>query len=134
MNEIHRYRLFISHAWSYDTEYSRIIQFLNQDLNFIYSNNSAREHDPDSDISKLEEELRQQIHPVQVVIVLAGMYDSENDWIQFEIDYASSILKPILAVEPWDYQGIPTAVRSAADKIVGWNTSSIVSGIRSLAQ
>jgi len=135
MPELHRYRLFISHAWTYNDEYNRIIQFLNQASNFIYSNYSVPEHDPviAGNTSKLKEELRQQIRPVEVVIALAGMYVAYSDWIKFEIDYASLLSKPILGVKPWGSQVTPTAVSSAADIMVGWNTDGIVSAIRQLA-
>ena len=135
MPELHRYRLFISHAWTYSDEYNRIIQFLNEASNFIYSNYSVPKHDPvdANNPTKLKEELRQQIRPVEVVIVLAGMYVAYSDWIQFEIDYASELSKPTLGVKPWGSQVTPTAVSSAADEMVGWTTESIVSAIRRLA-
>lgn len=80
----------------------------------------------------LEEELRQQIRPVQCVVVLAGMYAAHSDWIQFEIDYAKSLGKPILGIVPWGAERTPTSVTLAANKMVGWNTATIVSGIREI--
>ena len=41
--------------------------------------------------------------------------------------------KPILAIEPWGSEKTSVKVKNAADKVVGWNTESIVSGIRELA-
>ena len=135
MPELHRYRLFISHAWTYADEYNRMVKILNEASNFIYSNYSVPRHDPvdANNPTKLKEELRQQIRPVEVVIVLAGMYVAYSDWIQFEIDYASGLSKPILGVRPWGSQVTPTAVSSAADEMVGWTTDSIVSAVRRLA-
>jgi len=136
MPELHQYRLFISHAWAYNDEYNRIIQFLNQTSNFSYSNYSVPKHDPvdANNPTKLKEELRQQIRPVEVVIVLSGMYVAYSDWIKFEIDFASLQLKPILGVKPWGSEVIPTAVSAAAVEMVGWNTDSIVNAIRRLAK
>lgn len=42
--------------------------------------------------------------------------------------------KPILAIQPWGQQRFPSYVTQNADKIVGWNTSSIVFAIRELAR
>ena len=135
MPQLHRYRLFISHAWQYNDDYYRLIGMLDNASNFIYSNYSVPEHDPvdANNKTKLKEELRQQIRPVEVVIILGGMYVAYSDWIQFEIDFATSLGKPILGIRPWGAQVMPTAVQDAADKIVGWNTSTIVAAIRELA-
>ena len=135
MPQLHRYRLFISHAWEYNADYYRLIEMLDEASNFSYANYSVPEHDPvdANNNSKLKEELRQQIRPVEVVLILGGMYVAYSDWIQFEIDYAKSLSKSILGIKPWGAQVMPTAVQDAADEIVGWNTSTIVSAIRRLA-
>ena len=135
MPQLHRYRLFISHTWQYNADYYRLIQMLDNASNFIYANYSVPEHDPvdANNKTKLKEELRQQIRPVEVVIILGGMYVAYSDWIQFEIDYATELSKPILGIKPRGAQVMPTAVQDAADKIVGWSTSTIVAAIRGLA-
>lgn len=136
MPQLHRYKLFISHAWQYNADYYRLIQMLENASNFIYANYSVPEHDPvdTNNTSKLKEQLRKQIRPVEVVIILGGMYVAYSDWIQFEIDFATALGKPILGIKPWGAQVMPTAVQEAADEIVGWNTSTIVSTIRRLAK
>lgn len=132
MPELHRYRLFISHAWHRHEGYDRMLQFLNGAPNFIYSNYSVpvdKAFDKMSN-SQLEEEIKQQIRPVESVIILGGIYVSYSKWIQFEIDYAKSLMKPIIGIQPWGAQRMPTAVQNAANIIVGWNTNSIVKAIR----
>ncbi len=134
MPSLHAYRLFISHKWKYDDDYNRVIEFLDQANNFKCANYSVPRHKAFDDlpVEDLKEELRQQIRPVEVVVILGGMYVSRSDWIQFEIDYAESLGKPILGIKPWRAKVMPKAVQDAADKIVGWNTSSIVDAIREL--
>lgn len=135
MPQLHRYRLFISHAWQYNADYYRLMQMLDNASNFIYANYSVPEHDPvdANNKTKLKEELRQQIRPVEVVIILGGMYVAYSEWIQFEIDFATALSKPILGIRPWGAQVMPIVVQNAADEIVGWNTSTIVAAIRRLA-
>lgn len=135
MPELHRYRLFISHSWRYDSEYNRIVEMLNNANNFIYSNYSIPWEKRFENLTKtqLQEELKGQIRPVEVVIILGGMYVAYSDWIQFEIDFAKLIGKPIIGVKPWGAQVMPQAVTNAADVIVGWNTDSIVNAIRQYA-
>jgi hypothetical protein len=132
MPELHRYRLFISHAWKYNEEYYKLIGMLDSASNFIYSNYSVPEHDPvdANNKEKLKEALRNQIRPVELVIILAGMYVSYSDWIQFEIDFAKSLGKPLLGIKPWGSERIPQAVQDAAKEIVGWNAPTIVDAIR----
>jgi len=131
---LHQYRLFISHAWRYDEAYRRIISFLDDAPNFSYSNYSVPAPKAFDFMSqaKLEEQLREQIRPVQVAVILGGMYVAHSTWIQFEIDFALSLKKPILGIQPWGAERMPSAVQNASNKIVGWNTTSIVSGIRQL--
>ena len=135
MPQLHRYRIFISHAWRYNADYYRLIDRLDEAPNFLYSNYSVPEHDPvdAGNKKKLREELRQQIRPVEVVIILGGMYVAYSDWIQFEIDFAQHLGKPILGIRPWGAQVMPQAVQDAANEIVGWNAPTIVSAIRRLA-
>ncbi|WP_280551638.1 TIR domain-containing protein [Halomonas sp. 25-S5] len=134
MPYLHNYRLFISHAWSYSEKYQRAIKFINAAPNFIWTNFSVPVDKKFENMSRraLEEELCQQIRPIQCVVVLAGMYVAHSGWIQFEIDYAKSLNKPILGIIPWGAERTPASVKLAANKMVGWNAASIVSGIREI--
>lgn len=132
MPALHRYRLFISHAWHYSEAYNRMVGFLDNADNFIYSNYSVPRPSGFDKMSTadLEEEIRDQIRPVECVLVLSGLYVSYSKWIQFEIDFAKQLYKPIIGVRPWGAQRMPKAVSDAANVIVSWNTSSIVDAIR----
>lgn len=135
MPQLRIYRLFISHAWRYSDEYNRMVGLLNNTPSFISQNYSVPKADPidASSTSRLEKALCYQINPVHVVIILAGMYVAYSDWIQFEINYALKIGKPIIGVRPWGSERTPQAVVNTANELVGWNATSIVSAIRSLA-
>lgn len=134
MPYLHNYRLFISHAWKYSEGYERAVQFLNDAPNFIWTNYSVPVDKKFEQMSSqaLAEEIRGQIRPVQCVIVLAGMYAAHSGWIQFEIDFAKSLGKPILGIVPWGAERTPLSVALAADRMVNWNSSSIVAGIRGI--
>lgn len=132
MPELHRYRLFLSHAWNYHDSYERMIEFLDQAPRFIYSNYSVPRDKSFEGMGRnqLREQLRRQIRPVEATIILGGLYVSYSDWIQFEIDFAQSLMKPIIGVRPWGSQRMPQAVSDAANIVVGWNTDSIINAIR----
>lgn len=135
MPELHRYRIFASHAWHRDEAYKRLFQFLDAAPLFIYSNYSVPQDKAfvGMNNTQLLEQLKRQVRPVEAVIILGGMYVSHSGWIQAEIDFAKSIGKPIIGVMPWGAQRMPQAVTNAADIVVGWNTSSIVNAIRKYA-
>lgn len=132
MPYLHNYRLFISHAWRYSDGYERIIRFIDGAPNFRWTNYSVPESKAFVGLNNywLQEQLRAQIRPVQCVVILAGMYVAHSNWIQFEIDFAKDLGKPILGVRPWAAERTPLAVSNAANEMVAWNTDSIVSAIR----
>jgi hypothetical protein len=131
---LHRYRVFISHAWRYSEGYNRATDFLNKAPRFSWANYSVPEHDPVQNTAALEEELRQQIRPVEIVLILAGMYVNYSEWIDFEMNYADNISKPMVGIKPWGAQRTPAEVQNRVVEMVGWNTNSIVSAIRGYAK
>jgi len=126
------YRIFVSHAWTYAEEYNRFLRLLDEAPSFYYRNYSVPEHNP-LPRRQLEQALYDQIKPTNIVIILAGMYVTYSDWIQREIDIALEMDKPILGIVPWGSIRVPAAVQDAADDIVSWSTSSIISAIRELS-
>lgn len=130
MSELHTYRIFISHAWQYNESYYRLIDYLTNASRFKYANYSVPKHDPVAGGSRLREELRQQIRPVEVVLILAGMYVNYSEWIGFEMDYADQLGKPMVGIRPWSSQRVPQEVQNRVQEMVGWNTTSIVGAIR----
>lgn len=123
------YKLFISHSWSYNDDYYRLEEYLNDASNFDWENLSVPEHDPVTD-SQLRRQLRNQIKPASAVLILAGMYADHSNAIQMEIDIAQNYDKPIIGIEPWGSQRVPTEVKEPAVEMVGWNTQSIVDAVR----
>ena len=101
--------------------------------NFEFRNYSVPKHDPLDTAASLKRKLLDQMNPTQVIIVLAGMYAAHSDWIQFEIDEALRLQKPIIGVKPWGQERVPQAVQDAATVTHGWNVGPIVESIRKLA-
>ncbi len=132
------YHIFISHAWKYSFDYNKIVEWLNEAQEeglLTWKNYSVPEHDPKIDPNttagknKLKEALKNQISPASKIIVLAGMYASYSDWIDFEISTAISQNKYIIGVKPWGQEQIPSVVNNNADIMVGWNKKSVIDAI-----
>lgn len=136
MPDLKTYDLFISHAWRYHDDYDRVVKLLNEAPNFNWRNYSVPRHDPAIDpnteagFQKLKSALRDQIRPVNCVLILAGMYASHSRWINVEMDLADEYPKPMIGVRPWGQERTPQGVQDRVKELVGWNTDSIVSAIR----
>ena len=132
------YNIFISHAWKYSDDYNKIVTWLNeaqQEGLLTWKNYSVPEHDPlidpNTTVGKntLKNMLKEQIRPASKVLVLSGMYADYSDWIDFEIGTALDYSKYIIGVKPRGQERIPTKISSNANKMVGWNKSSVVNAI-----
>ena len=132
MPELKNYKLFVSHAWKYDDDYNRLVNLLNNALNFKYSNHSVPKADPlhVNNAKELENDLRNQIRGTQIVLIIAGMYVNYSKWIQIEIDIANAMNKPMIGIQPFGSERTPIQVQTAVKEMVGWNTSSILDAIR----
>ena len=133
---INTYNLFISHSWSYEDEYERLVKLLDNHLYFAYKNYSVPKDDPihtNGNVHILYNAIREQMSHANVVLILAGVYSSYSDWIDKEITIAKTEFyapKPIIAIEPWGAERTSQKVREAADATVGWDSGSIVDAIR----
>jgi hypothetical protein len=111
---------------------------LNNRAYFFYNNYSVPQDDPihtNGTQKQLYQAIYNKIYASGVVIIMAGIYSSYSKWIDNEIYIAKNEFtypKPILAIEPWGAERTSTVVKENADLIVGWNTESIINGIRQL--
>jgi hypothetical protein len=60
------------------------------------------------------------------------MYAAHSDWIDYEINEAVRMDKPILAAIPLAQQRVPAKIHLNATREVRWNRSSVISAIRDL--
>lgn len=130
------YNLFISHSWAYGDAYDRLIELLNSDRYFSYKNYSVPKDSPIHNAPyewQLKEAIKNQMQHASCVLVLAGVYSTYSKWINIELDLAKNGFyspKKIIAIEPWAAEKTSTVVKSKADYIVKWQTSSIVQAIK----
>lgn len=134
------HNLFISHSWSYSDSYEKLVELLRSRAYFAFKNYSVPRNDPIHNAATdaaLRQAIRNKMAPCGVVLILAGVYATYSKWIDKEIDLAESDFasrKPIVAIEPWGSNRTSVCVKDAADRIVKWNTESIVGAIRELAR
>nr|DAU79038.1 MAG TPA: TIR-like domain protein [Caudoviricetes sp.] len=138
MPELKTYDLFISHAWKYGDEYCNLIYLLDKAPCFSYRNYSAPSDKPlhnldNSDVRtqrQIKDAIGRKILPVNIVVVISGMYANNRKWMEYEIECAQNFRKPLIAIRPWGNSITPIYIQNAAEEVVGWNTNSIVQAIR----
>ncbi len=127
------YNLFISHSWTYSDAYKKLVSLLDSNTSFNYRNYSLPKDDPVHNAhsqTQLRAAIRNQMQHASCVLILAGVYSTYSKWINIEIELANEMGKKIIAIEPWGSERTSTVVKKNADKIVRWNSSSIISAIR----
>lgn len=130
-----KYPLFISHCWDYNDAYYTVEKWIDEsDIN--WKNMSIPAHDPKDTRSdrELEQVIDNNIRNSSLFIIIAGMYVSQENrtWINKEIEIAQKYNKPILAIKPWGNQRTPTKIQEVADRLVNWQSSSVINGIKEL--
>ena len=133
------HHLFISHSWTYGSQYDNLVNLLEERPYFRFKNYSVPRDDPIHNARStvaLRAAIKRKMAPTSVVLILAGVYATYSKWIDEEIKLAEEgfgTRKPIIAIRPRGNVQISVDVRIAADEIVGWNTESVVRAIRKLA-
>ena len=138
MPTLRPYHIFISHAWKYGENYYQLEHMLNSASNFTYYNYSAPEdkplHNLDSTdvetVRQIKSAIDRKISACSCILIISGMYYNHRRWMQYEIETAQRMNKPIIAIKPRGAQIMPQEIMQVADKIVNWYTDSIVAAIR----
>ena len=128
------YRLFISHSWSYDQSYQRVIELIT-DQGLKFYDHSVPKNDPihtNGTDKQLYDAIESKMKGTSCILILAGVYATYSKWINKEIEIAQSYGKSIIAIEPWAAERTSKVVKDAAHKIVKWQGKSIVDAIKEL--
>lgn len=135
MPSLRNYHILISHSWDYNSDYETIKGWLDDAKNFAWTNYSVPLSKPlDVDSKKeLRNKLKTRIEKCSCVIILSGMYVSYSEWIDYEIDTAIELGKPIIGVKPRGQERIPSKVSDNSDVMVGWNSNNVVQAVRDYA-
>ena len=132
MSESNPIKLFVTHVFSDSEDYQRVFEFLESVDKFFYINTSEPDNVPGGGGKEaLQDEFRRQIEPAEVVVILAGQYEENREWFEFQLNVAGAFKKPVLAIKPFGgVSETPAAVSSRANDVVDWNDRSMVDAIR----
>lgn len=128
-------RVFVSHVFESSDDYHRVFEYLESSRNFYYRNCSDPERQLGGNSEAMKDELRKQINLAEVVIVPAGLYKHNEMWIDFQLNCAKGLDKPIIALEYFGVKAkLPVQIEALADEIIEWNEREIADAIRRQAR
>ncbi|HUY83635.1 MAG TPA: hypothetical protein VMU86_03600 [Steroidobacteraceae bacterium] len=128
-------RVFVTHAWQETDDYLRIFEYLESPGTFYYANTSQPLARRPADRESEREELRRQIAPSEVVIVLPSIHRSAPELILFELNFAKSADRPVVALEYFgSSEPVPKPIRDLADEVVPWNDRELIDALRRQAR
>jgi hypothetical protein len=128
-------RLFVSHAWEENDDYVRVFEYLEASGTFYYINSSQPQAKRPIDKESQREDLRRQIAPCEVVIVLPAVYRLAPELIQFQMNFAKAADKPIVALENFgSTEALPKIIADLADEVSPWNERNLIDALRRQAR
>jgi hypothetical protein len=128
-------RLFVTHAWVENEDYTRVFEYLEASGTFYYKNTSQPQAKRPIDKESEREDLRRQIAPCEVVVVVPGVYRAAPELVSFQMNFAKSADRPIVALENFgSVEPLPKAILDLADEVSGWNERSLIDALRRQAR
>ena len=135
MSQANPLRLFVTHGWQTSDDYLRVFEYLESARNFFYRNYSAPDRRPSGDKEAEREELRRQIAPVEAVIALSSLYDTQRELLTFELLFAQASHKPVILMKLFGARSeVPKAILDLANEVVEWDERALVDAIRRQAR
>ena len=128
-------RLFVSHAFEPNDDYLRVFEYLESARNFYYRNCSNPDPGKAGNPEAMREELRKQIALAECVIVPAGQYGRFREMIDFTLNCAKGMDKPVIVLEVFGVkQKLPVQLEALSDERIEWNEREIADAIRRQAR
>jgi len=123
-------RLFVTHAWEENDDYSRVFEYLEAPGTFYYTITSLPHAKRPIDKESEREDLRRQISPCEVIVVLPAAYRAAPDLVLFQMQFAKAADRPIVAMENFgSTESLPKAITDLADEVSGWNERSLIDAL-----
>src|SRR4051812_33193826 len=92
-------KVFVAHGFETGDDYLRVFEYLESSHNFFYINCSSPDSRGVLDPEKLKEDLRRQINLAEVVVVPSSLFKTHRDLINFEVNCAKGLEKPVVVLE-----------------------------------
>jgi hypothetical protein len=97
--------LFVTHAWEENDDYTRVFEYLEAPGTFYYQEYQPAAGEAPIDKESQREDLRRQIAPCEVVMVLPAVYRIAPELVLFQMNFAKAADRPIVAMEKFRLHG-----------------------------
>jgi hypothetical protein len=123
------YHLYISYSWlCHPDACEKKIKFLEKEgLHYKFLETFKTDH---SSAEPIEVRIEKAIINADCLLMLAGVGETCDAWLEHEIRYAKKHGKPIIAIEPWLSKKTNEVLKENAQHIVQWHGKLIADAIR----
>ncbi len=131
------YDLFITHAWRYHDDWTRVGELFDKFLGDSWRNFSVPWYDPgldpNTEIGKrlVHRWLEQQIVPTCGVILLSSVYENKSaqKWVVLEVELARKYQKRIVGLPTFGTTAMAPDAASLVDLQCRWDAKQIVAAL-----
>ena len=128
-------RLFVAHVWDENDDYARVFEYLEAPGTFYYHATSQPQARRPIDKEGEREELRRQIAPCEVMIVVPAAYRAAPDLVLFQMNFAKAADRPIVAMENFgSIEPLHKAIADLADEVSAWNERNLIDALKRQAR
>ncbi len=128
-------KVFVGHGFEPSDDYMRVFEYLESSHNFYYVNCSSPDSRGSFEREALREELRRQITLAEVVVIPSALYRTHRDLIDFELNCAKGLEKPVIVLEAFGVkEKLPVQLEALADEVIEWNERTLVDAIKRQAR
>jgi hypothetical protein len=124
-------RVFVTHVFKESNDYLRVFEFLESVDRFYYINVSKPENIPtEGGVEGLKDELIQQIKAAEVLVVIASIYDTEEEMVGYMMDVAAANCIKMVAIRPFGgmVETAPSIVERVSEHLE-WNAREMADAI-----
>jgi len=128
-------KVFVGHGFEPSDDYMRVFEYLESSHNFYYVNVSSADTRNTADREALREDVRRQITLSEVVIIPSALYHTHREWVDFELNCAKGMEKPVIVLEVFGVkEKLPVQLEALGDEIIEWNERTLVDAIKRQAR
>ena len=132
------YDLFITHAWRYHGDWTRLADLLDQFLDQSWRNFSVPWYDPALDLNTevgkrlVHRWLEQQIIPTCGVILLSSVHENKSarKWVELEVEMARKHEKRIIGLPAFGSAAMSPEAAAFVDAVCTWDPAQLISALR----
>ncbi|KZX17508.1 hypothetical protein MBCUT_01830 [Methanobrevibacter cuticularis] len=122
-NDDRIYNLLISKGLDANNEYPQFVEKLYSKNDFLWKESVTGSY------LNMSEKF---FNKIDVVIILAGLYEKNKEDIDSIVETALKYKKPIILVRPHGLEEVPENLEKVANSLVGWNVNCIVDTLKSV--